>query len=165
MSTLPVLAAVSLAALTLLLPLAPSLIVTVPPDNVVSVTVTVLLPAARLIVANLLTPPRLALPALVSANVFVPLPPVSVSLPTAAADTLTLSFSNPPVKLSVPDPALYVSVLALLAAVSLAALTVLPQQFSMRRARNGLVLWYAGARLTESDLQQVADLVVSSHRT
>jgi hypothetical protein len=39
------------------------------------------------------------------------------------------------------------------------------QQFSMRRARNGLVLWYAGARLTESDLQQVADLVVSSHRT
>ena len=39
------------------------------------------------------------------------------------------------------------------------------QQFSMRRARNGLVLWYAGARLTEFDLQQVADLVVSSHRT
>ena len=25
--------------------------------------------------------------------------------------------------------------------------------------------WHAGARLTESDLQQVADLVVSSHRT
>jgi hypothetical protein len=42
---------------------------------------------------------------------------------------------------------------------------VMFQQFSMRRARNGLVLWYAGARLTESDLQQVADLVVSSHRT
>ena len=56
--------------------------------------------------ANLLTPPRLALPALVSVSVFVPLPPVSVSPPTAAADTLTLSFSNPPVKLSVPDPAL-----------------------------------------------------------
>jgi hypothetical protein len=106
MSTLPVLADVSPAALTLLLPLAPSLIVTVPPDSVVSVTVTVLLPAARLIVANLLTPPRLALPALVRVSVFVPLPPVSVSLPTAAADTLTLSFSNPPVKLSVPDPAL-----------------------------------------------------------
>ena len=99
------LAAVSPAALTVLLPLAPSLIVTVPPDNVVSVTVTVLLPAARVIVPNLLTPPRLALPAVVSVSVFVPLPPVSVSPPTAAADTLTLSFSNPPVKLSVPDPA------------------------------------------------------------
>jgi hypothetical protein len=89
-----------------LLPLAPSLIVTSPPDNVVSVTVTVLLPAARLIVANLLTPPRLKVPALVRASVFAPLPPVSVSPPTAAADTLTRSFSNPPVKLSVPDPAL-----------------------------------------------------------
>ena len=48
---------------TLLLPLAPSRNVTDPPDNVVSVTVTVLLPAARLIVLNLLTPPRLAMPA------------------------------------------------------------------------------------------------------
>ena len=96
------LAAVSPAALTLLLPLAPSLIVTDPPDNVVSVTVTVLLPAARLIVANLLTPPRLAMPAVVSVSVFVPLPPVSVSPPTEAAATLILSFSNPPVKLSVP---------------------------------------------------------------
>jgi hypothetical protein len=46
-----------------------------------------------------------------------------------------------------------------------ATLREIYQQFSMRRARNGLVLWYAGARLTESDLQQVADLVVSSHRT
>ena len=47
MRVLPVLAAVSPAAVMELLPLAPSLIVTVPPDNVVSVTVTVLLPAAR----------------------------------------------------------------------------------------------------------------------
>ena len=100
------LAAVSPAALTLLLPLAPSLIVTVPPDNVLSVTVTVLLPAARTIVPNLLTPPRLALPALVSVSVFVPLPPVSVSPPTAAVDTVILSFSNPPVKWSTPLPAL-----------------------------------------------------------
>ena len=99
------LAEVSPAALTVLLPLAPSLIVTVPPDSVVSVTVTVLLPAARLIVANLLTPPRLAVPALVRISVFVPLPPVSVSPPTAAAETWTVSFSNPPVKLSVPVPA------------------------------------------------------------
>ncbi len=100
------LADVSPAALTLLLPLAPSLIVTDPPDSVVSVTVTVLLPAARLIVPNLLTPPRLAAPALVRVSVFVPLPPVSVSPPTAAAETWTVSFSNPPVKLSVPVPAL-----------------------------------------------------------
>ena len=99
------LAAVSPAAVMVLLPLAASLIVTVPPDNVLSVTVTVLLPAARLIVANLLTPPRLALPALVKVSVFVPLPPVSVSPPTAIAATVTLSFSNPPVKLSFPDPA------------------------------------------------------------
>ena len=98
------LAAVSPAALTLLLPLAPSLIVTAPPDNVLSVTVTVLLPTARLIVANLLTPPRLALPALASVSVFVPLPPVNVSPPTEAAETRTTSFSNPPVKLSVPAP-------------------------------------------------------------
>ena len=86
MSVLPLLAVVSPAALTLLLPLAPSLSV-IDPDNVLSVTVTVLLPAARLIVANLLTPPRLTLPALVSVSVFVPLPPVSVSPPTAAAET------------------------------------------------------------------------------
>ena len=54
---------------------------------------------------NLLTPPRLTLPALVSTSVFAPLPPVSVSPPTAAAETWTVSFSNPPVKLSVPVPA------------------------------------------------------------
>ena len=99
------LADVSPAALTVLLPLAPSLIVTDPPDSVLSVTVTVLLPAARLIVPNLLTPPRLTAPALVSISVFAPLPPVSVSPPTAAAETQTASFSNPPVKLSVPVPA------------------------------------------------------------
>ena len=102
---MPLLAAVSPAALTLLLPLAPSFSATDPPDSVLSVTVTVLLPAARLIVPNLLTPPRLTLPAVVSVSVLVPLPPVSVSPPTAAAETCTVSFSNPPVKLSVPVPA------------------------------------------------------------
>ena len=70
-----------------------------------SVTVTALLPAARLIVANLLTPPRLTLPALVNVSELVPLPPVNVSPPTAAAETRTVSFSNPPVKLSFPGPA------------------------------------------------------------
>jgi hypothetical protein len=99
---MPVLAAVSVAAPMMLLPLAPSLIVTVPPDNVASVTFTVLLPAVRLIVANLLTPPRLTMPALVSTNVLLPLPPVSMSPPTVAAETRTTSFSNPPVKLSIP---------------------------------------------------------------
>ena len=81
------LAVVSPAALTLLLPLVPSLIVTDPTDSVVSVTVTVLLPAPRSIVANLLMPPRLTLPAPVSASMLLPLPPVSVSPPTAAAAT------------------------------------------------------------------------------
>ena len=81
------LAAVSPAALMLLLPLAPSFIDTDPPASVVSVTVTVLLPAARLIVPNLLTPPRLTLPAVDRVKMFAPLPPVSVSPPTAAADT------------------------------------------------------------------------------
>jgi hypothetical protein len=65
-----VLADVSPTALTLLLPLAPSLIATDPLDSVVSVTVTVLLPAARLIVPNLLTPPRLTVPALLRPRVF-----------------------------------------------------------------------------------------------
>ena len=96
------LAEVSLAALTVLLPLAPSLSTTVPPDSVLSVTVTVLLPTARSIVRKLLTPPRLTGPAVVRVRVFAPLPPVSVSPPTAAAETWTVSFSNPPVKLSVP---------------------------------------------------------------
>ena len=99
------LAAVSPAALMLLLPLAPSLTVT-DAVNVLSPTVTVLLPAARLIVANLLTPPRLNVPALVRNSVFTPLPPVSTSPPTEAAATCTWSFSNPPVKWSTPAPAL-----------------------------------------------------------
>ena len=90
----------------LLLPLAPPCTATDPPDSVVSVTVTVLLPVAKLIVAKLLTPPRLTAPAVVSTSVLAPLPPVSVSPPTAAADTVTLSFSNPPVKWSVPARAI-----------------------------------------------------------
>src|ERR1700722_7265156 len=47
----------------MLLPLAPSLIVTDPPDSVLSVTVTVLLPAGRSIVPKLLTVARLNVPA------------------------------------------------------------------------------------------------------
>ena len=99
------LAALSPVALIVSLPVDPASIVTDPPDSVVSVTVTVLLPVeARRTVANLLTPPRLNVPAVVSNSVLVPLPPVSVSPPTAAAETWTASFSNPPVKLSVPVP-------------------------------------------------------------
>ena len=60
---------------------------------------------------NLLTTPRLTVPALLRISVLEPLPPVSVSPPTAAAETWILSFSNPPVKLSVPVPAEYIPTL------------------------------------------------------
>ena len=115
---MPVLAAVSPAALMLLLPLAPSRISTGPPDSVVSVTVTVLLPAARSTVPKLLTPPRLNVPALVSARVLdAPLPMNVVLVSTEArasnvqaAPTSTITVPKlikvVPSALSVPPPEL-----------------------------------------------------------
>jgi hypothetical protein len=65
----------------------------------------VLLPANRSDRAELADVAEVESAGAVRNRVFAPLPPVSVSPPTAAAETWTESFSNPPVKLSVPAPA------------------------------------------------------------
>ena len=113
---MPLLATVSPVALMLLLPLAPSLIVTAPPDRVLSVSVTVLLPTARSIVPKLLTFLRLNVPASVSASVLDAPSPMKIVLPNrelavstvqvAPASTITVPklVNVVPSAFSVPAP-------------------------------------------------------------